>query len=206
MVDHFRLRWVQACGEGESGAYNETFSKEKRLTPPPRLERGKTRKYNRHNTLSPFQDDPLCSAIDQIKRESNVCPFQRQKCNGHVMAMRLACICICTRLLLCLTHSPSTMHWIGCYARSDPIGIEEKIPAGVGLWYLFAWERCSHPSAGGQPAPFPTLIYIIPFFLSETATRSRVATPDSAIAVSLVSTLGGGADSVRRILMIYQSQ
>ena len=58
---------------------------------------------------------------------------------------------------------------------------------------------------GVSPLPFPTLIYIIPFFLFETATRSRVATPDSEIAVSLVSTLGGGADSVR-ILMIYQSQ
>jgi hypothetical protein len=56
-----------------------------------------------------------------------------------------------------------------------------------------------HQRAG---SPLPTLIYIIPFFLSETATRSRVATPDSAIAVSLVLTLGGGADSVRGILMI----
>ena len=66
MVDHFGLRWVQACGEGESGAYNEKFSKEKRLTPPPRLERGKTRKYNRHNSLSPFSDDPLCSLMGEI--------------------------------------------------------------------------------------------------------------------------------------------
>ena len=110
MVDHFRLRWVQACGEGESGAYNETFSTEKRLTPPPRLERGKTHNYNRHNTLSPFSDDPLCSAINQIKRESNVCPFQRRSWNVPDIALGLACMCICTRLLLYLTHSPSTMH------------------------------------------------------------------------------------------------
>jgi hypothetical protein len=52
----------------------------------------------------------------------------------------------------------------------------------------------------------PNLIYIIPLFVFETATRSRVATPDSAIAVSLMSTLGGGAGSVKGILMIYQSQ
>jgi hypothetical protein len=63
------------------------------------------------------------------------------------------------------------------------------------------------PSNSGRAACFlPNLIYIIPLFLPETVTRSRVVTPDSAIAVSLVSTLGGGADSVRRILMIYQSQ
>jgi hypothetical protein len=42
------------------------------------------------------------------------------------------------------------------------------------------------------------LIYIYhPFFLSETATRPRVATPDQAVAESLLSTLGGGAYSVR---------
>jgi hypothetical protein len=41
------------------------------------------------------------------------------------------------------------------------------------------------------------MIYISPpLFLSETATQSRVVTPDSAIAVSLVSTLGGGAAAV----------
>ena len=40
--------------------------------------------------------------------------------------------------------------------------------------------------SGRKPGPFLTLIYIIPLFLSETATRSRVVTPDSAIAVSLV--------------------
>ena len=50
------------------------------------------------------------------------------------------------------------------------------------------------------------MIYILPFFLSETATRSRVAPQDLAIAVSLVSTLGGRADSVRKIIKIYQSQ
>jgi hypothetical protein len=49
--------------------------------------------------------------------------------------------------------------------------------------------------AARSPSPFD--IYPIPFFLSETVTQSRVATPDSAIAVSLVSTLGGGADAVR---------
>jgi hypothetical protein len=42
--------------------------------------------------------------------------------------------------------------------------------------------------------------------MSETATRSRVVTPDSAIAAFLVSTLGGGADSVMRMIQIYQSQ
>jgi hypothetical protein len=41
------------------------------------------------------------------------------------------------------------------------------------------------------------VIYILPFFMSETATQSRVATSDSAIATSLVSTFGGGADAVR---------
>jgi hypothetical protein len=61
-------------------------------------------------------------------------------------------------------------------------------------------------NSGREPAPFPTLIYIIPFFLSETVTRSRVVNPDSAIAVSLVLTLGGGADAVRGNLMIYQTQ
>ncbi len=100
IVDHTRLVDLHADGEGESGAYNETFSKEKRLTPPPRLERGKIHNYNRHNTLSPFQNDPLCSAINQIKRESNVCPFQRRSWNVPDMALGLACMCICTRLLL----------------------------------------------------------------------------------------------------------
>jgi len=57
-----------------------------------------------------------------------------------------------------------------------------------------------------MPAPFPTVIYIIPLFVSETVTRWRVATPDSVMAVSWVSTLGGGAASVKGILMIYQSQ
>jgi hypothetical protein len=40
----------------------------------------------------------------------------------------------------------------------------------------------------------------------ETATRSRVATPDSAVAVSSGSSLGGGADTVRKIIKRYQSQ
>jgi hypothetical protein len=53
-VDHTRLVRLQARGEGESGAYNEHFPKEKRLTPPPHKNSGKTRKSNRHNTLSPF--------------------------------------------------------------------------------------------------------------------------------------------------------
>src|SRR5688572_25423454 len=51
--------------------------------------------------------------------------------------------------------------------------------------------------SGRAARSLPHLIYIIPFFLPETATRSRVATPDTAIAASLMSTLGGGADSVR---------
>jgi hypothetical protein len=42
------------------------------------------------------------------------------------------------------------------------------------------------------------LIFSPPIFLSETATQPGVVTPDSAMAVSLVSTLGGGADSVRK--------
>ena len=63
MVDHFRLVWVQACGEGESGASSKIPSTEKRRTPPPRLKIGKTRNRNRHNTFSPFQNDSLCSLI-----------------------------------------------------------------------------------------------------------------------------------------------
>jgi hypothetical protein len=46
---------------------------------------------------------------------------------------------------------------------------------------------------------------VAPLFLSETVTQSRGATPDSALAVSLVSTLGGGAGSVREMIKIYQS-
>jgi hypothetical protein len=56
-------------------------------------------------------------------------------------------------------------------------------------------------------SPLPQCdIHPLPFFMSETATQSRVVTPDSAIAAFLVSTLGGGADSVMRMIQIYQSQ
>jgi hypothetical protein len=41
------------------------------------------------------------------------------------------------------------------------------------------------PNSGRAARSLPHVIYIIPLFLSETATRSRVATPDSAIAASL---------------------
>jgi hypothetical protein len=48
-------------------------------------------------------------------------------------------------------------------------------------------------SISGRSARSPLFdIYIIPFFLSETATRSRVAIPDTAIAESWMSPLGGG--------------
>ena len=56
-------------------------------------------------------------------------------------------------------------------------------------------EAFIHQRAG-SPLPSSCDIYH-PLFLSETATRSRVATPDTAIAASLVSTLGGGACSIR---------
>jgi hypothetical protein len=55
-------------------------------------------------------------------------------------------------------------------------------------------------------SPLPNVIHILPLFLSETTIRSRVAIPDSAIAVSLVSTLGGSADSERKIITMYQFQ
>src|SRR5918992_5095837 len=87
-VDHFRLRWVQACGEGESGAYNEQFPKDKRLTPPPCKFSGKTRKYNRHNTLSPFSDlrcapyvrQPRCNWCRRDTRRSESSFATRSPC------------------------------------------------------------------------------------------------------------------------------
>src|SRR5688500_18856387 len=52
-------------------------------------------------------------------------------------------------------------------------------------------------SLSGRAARSKPDIYHLPFFRPETATRSRVVTPDSAIAESWVSPLGGGASSVR---------
>jgi len=79
IVDHTRLVNLHADGEGESGAYYENFSKEKRLTPPPSLERGKTRNCNRHNTLSPFSSHALCSLLGEINRCANGVPPLRRK-------------------------------------------------------------------------------------------------------------------------------
>jgi hypothetical protein len=71
IINHTRLRWVQACGEGESGAFLLKIVHCMRLTPPPHKNIGKTRKYNRHNTLSPFENDPLCSLNGEIELSAN---------------------------------------------------------------------------------------------------------------------------------------
>jgi hypothetical protein len=60
---------------------------------------------------------------------------------------------------------------------------------------MTTWLQYSYPTAG--VSPLPTLIYIVPLFLSETVTRSRVVTPDSVITMTMVSALGDGADSIR---------
>lgn len=66
IVDHFRLKWVQACGEGESGAFLLKMFHGMRLTPPPHVENGKTLNLNKHNTLCPFEDHSLCTLIGYI--------------------------------------------------------------------------------------------------------------------------------------------
>jgi hypothetical protein len=72
----------------------------------------------------------------------------------------------------------------------SPLHLPRSLHAFATLLTGYKTGFTSH--SGREPAPNFD-IYIIPFFLSETATRSRVVTPDSAMAASLMSTLSSEA-------------
>src|SRR5688572_5430717 len=66
-------------GRGSQAHTMKNFSEKQRLTPPPSLERGKTRNCNKHNTLSPFSRHALCSLLGEINRCANGVPPLRRK-------------------------------------------------------------------------------------------------------------------------------